>query len=132
MSFLAPSHCRTKIGAGRVLLVGLSWLLAASSWAASAPTVGRVALARLVSPVAIADKPDPEVLLIDVYKELGANHLNKALAKADQLVEAYPNFRLGHLIRGDLLLMHTRPVTTFGAVNGPEEKLKNLREEAMV
>lgn len=80
-----------------------------------------------------ADKPDPEVLLIDVYKDLSVNHLREAQAKADALVEAYPNFRLGHLIRGDLLLLHTRPITTFGAVtNGPAEKLKNLREEAVV
>jgi murein L,D-transpeptidase YafK len=132
MSCLVSTHCRTKVASGRALLLGLSWLLAASSWAAPAPRAGRVPPARPTVPVAIADKPDPEVLLIDVYKELGANNLHKALTKADQLVEAYPNFRLGHLIRGDLLLMHTRPVTTLGAVDGPEEKLKNLREEAMV
>lgn len=58
------------------------------------------------------------MLLIGVYKELAANNLRKAQSKADALVEAYPNFRLGHLIRGDLLLMHTRPVTTLGAVHG--------------
>jgi murein L,D-transpeptidase YafK len=76
---------------------------------------------------------DPEVMLIEVYKELGANNLRKAQQKADALVQAYPSFRLGHMIRGDLLLMHTQPVTTLGAVaNAPEEKLKNLREEAMV
>jgi lipoprotein-anchoring transpeptidase ErfK/SrfK len=80
-----------------------------------------------------AGKPDPEVMLIEVYKELAANKLRQAQQRADALVEAYPNFRLGHLIRGDLLMMHTRPVATFGAVaNAPEDKLKNLREEAMV
>nr|WP_238482514.1 L,D-transpeptidase family protein [Noviherbaspirillum aridicola] len=77
------------------------------------------------------DKPDPEALLIEVYKELGANNLRAAQEKADRLVEAYPNFRLGHLVRGDLLLMHTRPVKVLGAVDGPEDKLKNLRAEAM-
>ena len=77
-------------------------------------------------------KPDPDALLIDVYKDLAANHLRQALSKADELVDAYPNFQLGHLIRGDLLLMHTRPVTTLGDVtNGSAEKLRNLREEAM-
>lgn len=76
-------------------------------------------------------KPDPEALLIEVYKDLGANNLRAAQEKADRLVEAYPNFRLGHLVRGDLLLMHTRPVKVLGAVDGPEDKLKNLRAEAM-
>jgi murein L,D-transpeptidase YafK len=79
----------------------------------------------------VMEKPNPDVLLIEVYKDLAANHLRDAEKKADALVDAYPNFRLGHLIRGDLLLMHTHPVTTFGAaVNGSSEKLKNLREEA--
>jgi murein L,D-transpeptidase YafK len=81
------------------------------------------------------ERPDPDIMLIEVYKELGANHLVAAQSKVDELVAAYPNFRLGQLIRGDLLLMHSRPVTTFGAVitTQPEsiEQLKNLREEAM-
>lgn len=80
-----------------------------------------------------AAKPDPEALLIDIYKDLGANRLREAQAKADALVAAYPTFRLGHLVRGDLLLMHARPVRNFGAMaDGPSDKLKELRDEAMV
>ncbi len=94
-------------------------VLAAGCWLSSAP--------------AAAAKPDPEVLLLDVYRELGANRLRQAQAKADALVEAYPTFRLGQLIRGDLLQLHTRPISTFGAMpNAPQDKLKNLRDEAMV
>lgn len=77
---------------------------------------------------------DPEVLLFEVYKEIAANNLHGAQSKADTLVAAYPKFRLGHLIRGDLLLMHVRPVTSLGAA--PDGKggdaLKDLREEAMM
>jgi murein L,D-transpeptidase YafK len=86
----------------------------------------------MASAAASMNKPDPEVMLIEVYKELGANRLRHALTKADKLVELYPNFRLGHLVRGDLLLMQTHRVATFGAVSGQDEKLKNLREEAIV
>jgi lipoprotein-anchoring transpeptidase ErfK/SrfK len=76
-------------------------------------------------------KPDPDALLIEVYKDLGAHQLRQAQAKVDALVEAYPNFHLAHLVRGDLLLMHTRPVTSLGgAAHGPADKLKNLRAEA--
>lgn len=76
---------------------------------------------------------DPEVMLIDVYDALAANRLRDAQAKADALVAAYPNFRLGHLVRGDLLLLHTQPIKTFGAaVNAPAEQLNNLRAEAIV
>lgn len=79
-----------------------------------------------------AGQKNPETLLIEVYKDLGANRLRDALAKVDRLVASYPNFRLGHLVRGDLLLMHTRPVSTLGATSAPDEKLKPLRDEALV
>lgn len=79
-----------------------------------------------------AEKPQAESMLIEVYKALGANRLREAMAKADALVAAYPTFRLGHLIRGDLLLMQTRHVGTLGPADGPEDKLKDLRDEAMV
>lgn len=101
----------------------LSITLAASSqaWAQNQARLG-----------AVSTKLDPDIVLIDVYKDLAANRLRQAQEKIDALVEAYPNFQLGHLIRGDLLLMHTRPVTTLGAVpEGSEEKLKNLRDEAV-
>jgi len=126
---MTPTGGLSAAKAKRALFAGASCLLIAGSFLSSLPAL---ATSPAVAAAAAAlSKPNPEALLIEVYKELGANHLNQALAKADKLVAAYPNFRLGHLIRGDLLLMHTRPVTTFGAVNGPEEKLRNLREEAM-
>lgn len=127
MSGLVSTNCWKKVGAKRLLFLGLSWLLAVGSG-----MVPSVVFAKKQAVLAAVNKPDPETLLIEVYKELGANHLRAAQAKVDKLVEEYPNFRLGQLIRGDLLLMYTRPVTTLGAVNGPEDKLKNLREEAMV
>jgi murein L,D-transpeptidase YafK len=109
----------------RGLATGLWRLFAVSIAIASSSSLAKTQSVRAT------EKPDPEVMLIEVYKELAGNHLRQAQQKADALVEAYPNFRLGHLIRGDLLLMHTRPVTTLGAVaNAPEEKLRNLREEA--
>jgi murein L,D-transpeptidase YafK len=79
-------------------------------------------------------KSNPEVLLTEIYKDLAENNLRVAQQKADALVEAYPNFRLGHLVRGDLLLMHTRPVTMLGsaAPAGADAKLSDLRREDAV
>ncbi|TDK68755.1 hypothetical protein E2I14_01620 [Sapientia aquatica] len=75
--------------------------------------------------------PDPDAMLIEVYKLLAQNKLNAAQALADKLVAAYPTFRLGYLVQGDLLMMHNFPVTTFGAAkNAPPDKLKDLRDEA--
>jgi murein L,D-transpeptidase YafK len=75
--------------------------------------------------------PNPETLLIEVYQSLGASNLHKAQQKIDELILAYPHFQLAHLIRGDLLLMHTRPVSSFGATqNATPDKLKDFRDEA--
>ena len=120
---------RTDARMTRVVSFGLSCLLAGGCLLSLPASATSPAVAAAASAL---NKPDPEVLLIDVYKALGANNLRQATSLADKLVELYPNFRLGHLIRGDLLLMHTHQVTTLGAVKGPEDKLKNLREEAMV
>ncbi len=74
---------------------------------------------------------DPDSMLIEIYKLLAQNNLGAAQAMADRLIAAYPTFRLGYLVHGDLLMMHNFPVTTFGAVkNAPADKLKDLRDEA--
>lgn len=76
---------------------------------------------------------DAEIMLLEIYKDLRASQLQEAMAKADALVLAYPDFRVGHMIRGDLLLMHTKPVNQIGAgLNAPADKLKDLRDEARV
>ena len=76
---------------------------------------------------------DPDAMLIEVYKLLAQNKLIAAQRLADTLVDAYPTFHLGHLIQGDLFLMHSYPVTTFGAVrDAPADKLNDLRAEARV
>ncbi len=82
----------------------------------------------------VVHKANPEQLLSEIYRELADHHLRAAQQKADALVDAYPNFRLGHLLRGDLLLMHTRAVSNLGAAvpQGAEAKLADLRREATV
>jgi len=59
--------------------------------------------------------------------------LGEALDETDRLIARYPNFRLAHLVRGDLLLARTRPIAGFGntghAANG---RLEELRTEVSV
>ena len=111
---------------GRLLVMSLACTPLATSVASSS------AIPPQTSPTEI-HKPDPEALLIEVYKDLGNNRLQEAQAKADALVAAYPHFRLGHLVRGDLLMMHARPVKNFGNIpDAPADKLNDLRSEAIV
>lgn len=126
MSYSATNK-RPKKYIGRILFPLIFCLQLTSGLTLTTATIAFAAPAR------IAAKPDPDVLLIEIYKDLSSNHLREAQIKADALVDAYPNFRLGHLIRGDLLLMHTRAVRTFGAAkDAPADKIKDLREEAIV
>lgn len=126
MSYFATNK-RPKKYIGRILFPLIFCLQLTSGLTLTTATIAFAAPAR------IAAKPDPDVLLIEIYKDLSSNHLREAQIKADALVDAYPNFRLGHLIRGDLLLMHTRAVRTFGAAkDAPADIIKDLREEAIV
>lgn len=90
-----------------------------------------LAAAAGVQPARADAKPDPDALLDEVLHDLAEERLHAALGKADSLVRLYPNFRLGHLLRGDLLRMQSGVVDRLGAVPGAaDRKLEELRAEA--
>ncbi len=91
--------------------------------------------ARTEAPAAKSQDGVAEARLIEVYKLIGQAQNREALAKADRLVEEFPNFQLAQLVHGDLLAALTRPLKTFGDV--PESlavsarpALAELREES--
>jgi murein L,D-transpeptidase YafK len=54
-----------------------------------------------------------------------------ALAEVEKVLQAYPNFRLAHLIKGDLLAARAQPLKTIGGASGmPTDRVHDLREEA--
>lgn len=89
--------------------------------------------------VAAANKPaptfsdsGPEPLLSKILIEIEQNRLDTALEQTEELLLQYPKFRLAHLIKGDLLLARSMPLSTFGnAKNAPQEKLSDLRDEVI-
>ena len=75
---------------------------------------------------------DADAALGAVFNDIEQSRLGSALEKVDALLVGYPNFRLAHLIRGDLLLARTRPLVSFGnPQDAPADKLADLREEAV-
>jgi len=91
--------------------------------------------ARQVVPVAKDQDGVAEARLIEVYRLIGQAQNHEALAKADRLVEDYPNFQLAQLVHGDLLSAQTRPLKTFGDVpegiaRNASSTLAELREES--
>lgn len=92
----------------------------------------RIAAAALLLPLAsLASSPEPA--LSGVVEAIEANRLDVALERVEKLIATHPNFRLAHLIRGDLLLARARPLQTFGNVvkTVPREKVEDLRAEAL-
>jgi murein L,D-transpeptidase YafK len=75
----------------------------------------------------------PEHDLSGVFEAIESNRLDVALRRIEALIAQYPNFRLAHLIRGDLLLARSQPIQTFGNVSKtvPREKVEDLRAEAL-
>lgn len=79
-----------------------------------------------------ASAADADMALGEVIRDIEHRRTDDALKKVDALLLRYPNFRLAHLIRGDLLLARTRPLSAFGdSPEAPAEKLADLREEAI-
>ncbi len=94
------------------------------------PLLAAVALAAALG---VHAAPTPEDRLSSVFEAVEANRLDDALKRIDALIRDHPNFRLAHLVRGDLLLARSRPLQTFGDVakTVPPEKISELRDEAL-
>ena len=74
-----------------------------------------------------------EALLVQSLIEIQGNRLDVALKQIDRLLVLNPNFRLAHLIKGDLLMARARPIATIGNASGvPANRLSDLRDEARV
>lgn len=74
-----------------------------------------------------------DALLYRTLREISDYRIDAALSEIDKVITSYPNFRLGHLIKGDLLLARRQPITTLGnANNAPRERIEELRHEAQV
>jgi murein L,D-transpeptidase YafK len=79
---------------------------------------------------AVAGSPD--ALLMQSLVDISHSRMDSALSSIDSLLKSNPNFRLAQLIRGDILLAHSRPISTLGNVSGaPQERIQGLREEAV-
>jgi murein L,D-transpeptidase YafK len=103
---------------------------------------GALCLSSLMAPLALgsgqsdggarAADSGPEPMLEQVFRQIEHNKLGLALDQIDALLQIWPNFRLGHLIRGDLLMARSSMLTTIGnARNAPEDRLSDLRDEAV-
>ena len=75
---------------------------------------------------------DPEAQLLNIIAAIEKNQLTSALEQTETLLQHYPNYRLGYLIKGDLLLARANLLPGFGAVSDAfPEQVDDLRAEAI-
>lgn len=94
----------------------------------------RIAVALALAACAgLAGGATPEDRLSSVFTAIERNELGTALTRVEALLRDHPNFRLAHLVRGDLLLARARPLETFGNVlkTVPQGRVAGLRDEAL-
>ena len=72
------------------------------------------ALAEDASGLSTASTTGPESILVKSLQEIAESRMDSALNGIEQLLKTNPNFRLAHLIKGDLLLARARPIHTMG------------------
>jgi len=98
------------------------------------PSALRLAAAALLFSALPALCASPEKALSGVLEAIEANNLDLATQRVEALIAAHPNFRLAHLIRGDLMMARAGTLQTFGNVpkTVPREKVEDLRAEALL
>lgn len=106
---------------------GLHAPTAAQSVVASAAPSSQAAgvTAESESAVALA----PETRLAEIYRLIGAGHMNTALEQATRLAQDYPNFQLAQLVLGDLLATRARALRSPGDV---PDSLSSIKTPAPV
>ncbi|WP_237759631.1 murein L,D-transpeptidase family protein [Sulfuricella sp. T08] len=74
---------------------------------------------------------DLESMLVKSLLEVRQNRLDLAMNDIEALLKIYPNFKLAHLIRGDLLMARAYPLSSIGSAAGASQhQISDLREEA--
>jgi murein L,D-transpeptidase YafK len=73
-----------------------------------------------------------ESLLIESLELISNEQLDQASKIIDELIVLAPNFKLAHLIRGDILTAYSMSINNFGgsAIEINSEKVKELKKEA--
>ena len=73
----------------------------------------------------------PEAMLVKALLDIRDHNFSGALEQIDSVLAANPNFRLAQLVRGDLLLARSRPISTLGnAAGATADQMDGLRQEA--
>jgi murein L,D-transpeptidase YafK len=131
----SSSRLRAAAGALAILVgAGALWFCVLSGQDAATDTEIPIDL-NMEEDAATAPDADaaPEAQLERIFADIEAMRLAAAEKRTESLIQRYPNYRLAHLIKGDLLLARAHPLENFGdAHDAPPEQVADLRAEAIV
>ncbi len=139
-----PARTKRRLTTGRasLLAIALCVLMAgtAAFFVSGQPHLAaafiQVNYAKSVSSTGVANRAavgalEPEIALQKTLAEIKNHRMDNALTEIDKVIGAYPNFRLAHLIKGDLLMARAHAINTVGNVSdAPQDQLEDLRDEA--
>ncbi|MGE0873650.1 MAG: murein L,D-transpeptidase family protein [Burkholderiales bacterium] len=81
------------------------------------------------APAALAESAEAQ--LRRVVATVAEGRLSDAIDGLDRLIQRHPNFRLAHLVRGDLMLARAQPLKVLGNTgHAATGRLEDLRAEA--
>lgn len=100
----------------------------------NATAVNRFSFGNLLPKTKLSEAANiAENLLVKSLLEISEGKNQEALSTIDQLIRSTPNFKLAHLVRGDLLMAQGKYLQGFGSADeNQSEEIKDLREEARV
>lgn len=107
-------------------------LIAMPSWNATAVHADSRGLPAIQA-LSFAQPRTIEGMLAQGLMEITRGQLDDALSTMDNLLQLAPNFKLAHLVRGDLLMARSRQLINFGnAHDAPQETIVDFQDEARV
>lgn len=117
----------------KVLTYALLAAITLVPWNATA--INRFSFGNLLPKAKFSDSANiAESLLVKGLLEISEGKNQEALNTIEQVIRNTPNFKLAHLVRGDLLMAQGKYLQAFGSAadENQSEEIKDLREEARV
>lgn len=105
---------------------------AAALAAALTAGLNTFAVAQTTSMMSVAFSNEVEASLVRALETLKAGGIQPALRELDAALAKNPNFRLGHQMKGDLLMAKAGSPVAFGGGKSQPELVASLRDEAKV
>ena len=111
-------------------MTGITRRIAVLVFAAAAISLADGADAPALSPAGYSN--EVESLLVRTIVSMREQGLKQALTDVDQLLARNPNYKLGYLIKGDLLMASAGQPVAFASTSASPESVQPLQDEARV